>query len=349
MRLGAGRRPHRPRTQSAGATRTRSSAHRRSSPSPTAWAAPRRARSPRASPPRHSASSTRRTSSTRRHGSGRSSRRRTAASTPGPRATRTRRAWARRSRPRWSRGSDRGRPCRRLARLPASDGALEQLTEDHSLVADLVRSGRLTPGGGRGPPAALGDHPRARHRPGRRRRQLLGRGPRRRRLPPLLGRAHDDARRGDRAAHGDARARASRGRARSRGRGERERRRGQHHRRPLRASPRRATDEDTLSGLEGSRIQPPDAAAGVRCARRGERQHRPSSSSGAGSQRKARLPPPKRRAGRLVAVVAGSFSLSSPGSRRSRSGASRGRTSSAPTRSGRSPSTRAFPGMLSGG
>ena len=44
-------------------------------------------------------------------------------------------------------------------------------------------------GGGRGPPAALGDHPRARHRPGRRRGHVLGRDQARRPVPDLLRRA----------------------------------------------------------------------------------------------------------------------------------------------------------------
>ena len=48
------------------------------------------------------------------------------------------------------------------------DGTLEQLTTDHSLVAELVRSGRLTEDGGGSPPAPLGDHARARDRGGRR-------------------------------------------------------------------------------------------------------------------------------------------------------------------------------------
>ena len=42
------------------------------------------------------------------------------------------------------------------------DGELEQLTDDHSLVAELVRSGRLTPGGSRPAPEPLDDHARAR-------------------------------------------------------------------------------------------------------------------------------------------------------------------------------------------
>ena len=52
------------------------------------------------------------------------------------------------------------------------DGRLEQLTDDHSLVAELVRRGELSRGRGGGAPAALGDHARARHRSRRRRRRL---------------------------------------------------------------------------------------------------------------------------------------------------------------------------------
>ena len=52
------------------------------------------------------------------------------------------------------------------------DGKLEQLTEDHSLVAELVRRGKLSPEEAETPPAALGDHARARHRPRRRRRHV---------------------------------------------------------------------------------------------------------------------------------------------------------------------------------
>ena len=52
------------------------------------------------------------------------------------------------------------------------DGELVRLTRDHSLVGELVRARQADRGAGRGAPAALRDHPRARaraERPGRRR------------------------------------------------------------------------------------------------------------------------------------------------------------------------------------
>ena len=48
------------------------------------------------------------------------------------------------------------------------DGELTRLTSDHTLVEELVRRGKLTERGGRGAPAALDHHPRARPRAGRR-------------------------------------------------------------------------------------------------------------------------------------------------------------------------------------
>ena len=84
------------------------------------------------------------------------------------------------------------------------EGKLEQLTEDHSLVAELVRSGQALARGGGEPPAAVGDHARARHRPGCRRRHVLDRDEARRPLPALLGRPHLDGRRPDDPARGRA-------------------------------------------------------------------------------------------------------------------------------------------------
>jgi serine/threonine protein phosphatase PrpC len=51
-------------------------------------------------------------------------------------------------------------------------GILVQLTDDHSLVAELVRRGELTSRGGRDSPPAIGDHTRTRHRPRGRNRRL---------------------------------------------------------------------------------------------------------------------------------------------------------------------------------
>ena len=44
------------------------------------------------------------------------------------------------------------------------DGELERLTDDHSLVEELVRQGKLTPEEAERAPAALDHHPRARAR-----------------------------------------------------------------------------------------------------------------------------------------------------------------------------------------
>ena len=134
---------------SAGTTRTPTSASRRSSRSPTGWAARRPARSPPRSPPARCASSAldpapraprssvvaliqaanlrvHERATERRRGlgdghddDGRARRRRTAASRSATSATR--------------------------APTCCATGALEQLTDDHSLVAELVRRGELSP------------------------------------------------------------------------------------------------------------------------------------------------------------------------------------------------------------
>ena len=75
------------------------------------------------------------------------------------------------------------------------DRKVDQLTEDHSLVAELVRTRPPLAGGGRDPSAALRHHARARHRPRRRRRLVLGRGQAGRPVPHLLRRADVDGRR----------------------------------------------------------------------------------------------------------------------------------------------------------
>ena len=53
------------------------------------------------------------------------------------------------------------RPGRRLARVSTARRELEQVTTDHSLVAELVRERRPDARGGRAAPSALGDHARA--------------------------------------------------------------------------------------------------------------------------------------------------------------------------------------------
>ena len=129
---------------SAAATRTPGSASRRSSRSPTAWAARKGARSPRALAATALGESV--------DGSGEE---RVVALDPGgepaglrPRAQRTRtpRAWARRSPSRSSRTAS-SRSATSATRAPtwSATSKLEQLTDDHSLVAELVRSGKLSP------------------------------------------------------------------------------------------------------------------------------------------------------------------------------------------------------------
>ena len=124
------------------------------------------------------------------------------------------------------------------------NGELEQLTEDHSLVADLMRSGRLTPEEADAHPQrsvitrALGN------RRGRRRRHGHGRRRARRPLPPLLRRADNDGARGghpqDRAGGRQPR----RGGPHPRPGGELRWGRGQHHGRPLQGRGRRGDRGD---------------------------------------------------------------------------------------------------------
>ena len=142
---------------------------------------------------------------------------------------------------------------------------------------------------GRDPPAALGDHARARDGSRCRRRHVHRGAPGRRPLLHLLGRpdVHGRERRDPRRRRAAA-GRPRCGRARARGDGEPERRRGQHHRRLLRDRPTRGADvpeetaqmpaveengavddEDTLSGLEGipavdTMVVPSTEAAGGR-------------------------------------------------------------------------------------
>ena len=137
---------------SAATTRTPTSASRRCSRSPTGWAARRQARSrpswrrarSRAAQTRPAAERSASSSSIQEANRRVFERAREDAALAGMGTTMTRRA--RRGR------QGRARPRRRLARLPAPRRQLEQLTEDHSLVAELVARGKLSAGGGR-------DHP----------------------------------------------------------------------------------------------------------------------------------------------------------------------------------------------
>ena len=72
------------------------------------------------------------------------------------------------------------------------DGQLLRLTDDHSLVDELMRQGRLTPGGSGRAPSAFGHHARARDRGHRRGRHPVLQRPGGRRLPDLQRRPHDD-------------------------------------------------------------------------------------------------------------------------------------------------------------
>ena len=91
------------------------------------------------------------------------------------------------------------------------DGRLEQLTRDHSLVAELERTGPDHRGGGREPSPALDHHAGARARVERGGGHLHRHRPRRRHLPDLLRRAHGHGgRRGARRPPAGARPRSRR-------------------------------------------------------------------------------------------------------------------------------------------
>ena len=190
---------------------------------------------------------------------------------------------------------------------------LEQLTDDHSLVAELVRRGGLSPEEAQVHPQRSRDHARARHRSRRRRRRVHDRGRGRRRLPPLLGRAHatwSTTRRSSRSCDRNrddldaGREGAGRGR-------EPRRRRGQHHGRRLPvvgasrrrarghgARCRRSTDEDAEPDEETPRVRG-DATATPR--RWSPRRPARSRASDAASQAPAE-PAPTRGASRLVLI-----------------------------------------------
>ena len=137
-------------------------------------------------------------------------------------------------------GSVVDRPRRRLARLPAPRRR-GRPADRRPLARRGARPQRpAVARGSRVAPAALRDHARARNRPGRRRRHVLGRGEAGRPVPDLLRRAHvDGRRRGDPRASSSSTATTSSGREGARRRGQPRRRRGQHHGRLLRGRRRR--------------------------------------------------------------------------------------------------------------
>ena len=163
------------------------------------------------------------------------------------------------------------------------DGELEQITRDHSLVAELERSGQITP-------EAAEHHPQ---------RSIITRAlgpepdvevdtytlsaPRGRPLPALLGRPHlDDLRRrgrGDPAHLGDARRRGGRA---HQGR-QPERRQGQHHGRAVPAGRGRRRD----AAAEPTTVAGPAARPRTR--------RSPASSAPTRSRPRPRRPPRARR------------------------------------------------------
>ena len=136
---------HRHRPQAAARTRTPSSATRRCSRSPTGWAARRQASSPRASPPPRSRRRPRGVSD--EEGSSASCGPRTPGSSSARCTTRPSPAWGRRPR---SRSSTSEAGTLTLGHVGDSrayryrDGRSSSSPTDHSLVGELVRSGRLT-------------------------------------------------------------------------------------------------------------------------------------------------------------------------------------------------------------
>ena len=128
------------------------------------------------------------------------------------------------------------------------DGVMRRITDDHSLVEELVREGRLTAEQAESHPRRVDRHPRARRRRRRGGRSLHDRGRGRRPHAALLRRAHDDGPRPRRRAPRAQRARpAARGRGARRSREPRRRRRQHERRRGRRARGRRRPPRPTPS------------------------------------------------------------------------------------------------------
>ena len=171
------------------------------------------------------------------------------------------------------------------------DGELKQITNDHSLVEELRRQGRLTRDQAAEHPQrsvitrALGPEPQGRgghDDPARAAR---------RRLPALLGRADDDALRRRPEGRPRPRGRPSAHRALARQGGQRPRRPRQHHRRPVPPRGRRRGCRARYRGGD------PDRRGG-----RGGGLHR---RRGPGRARRAAALPPTPARRRLRAVAAG--------------------------------------------
>ncbi len=134
-------------------------------------------------------------------------------------------------------------------------GELEQITDDHSLVATLERQGRLTARRGGRAPAAQHPHPRARHRRAGHGRLLGGPTGRRGPVRALQRRTVQRGRREQDRRHAAQAGRPDRSRPRARPPGQRRRRSRQHQPRDRR---RRRRRRDRRSRRRGRRIRSSD-------------------------------------------------------------------------------------------